>query len=112
MTAEGTQMDRMSDAGHDTASDWPGQAADFVERTVGTVRDKATVPAIKIARGLVYGTVAAFCAVAIAVLVAIVLVRILNAYLPWNVWFAHLVVGIVFVVLGAICWRLRTRRES
>jgi hypothetical protein len=106
----------MQDAtSHDSQADWPRQAADLVERYVTAARDKTTLPAIKVARALVYGTVATFCAIAIAVLGAIALVRIVdNLVIPGdgNVWIAHLVVGLLFVIGGAICWRLRTPRES
>jgi hypothetical protein len=96
----------------DSGSDWPRQAATFVEQTVGKVRDKSTVPAIKVARAVVFGTVAALCGITIAVLAAVGFVRFVDVYLPGNVWRAHLVVGIVFVLIGAVLWRLRTSREQ
>jgi hypothetical protein len=104
----------MQDASsHDSQADWPRQAADLIDRYVGAARDKATVPAIKVARALVYGTVVGFCAIAIAVLGAIAFVRIVDKSIPGdgNVWIAHLVVGLLFVFAGAIAWRFRTARE-
>lgn len=88
-------------------SDWPAQAAAFVEQTVAKARSRTTVPALLIARGLVYGTLAAIIGTMVLVLVCIALVRALDRLLPGNVWQAHLVVGVLFLVLGAVAWRKR-----
>ena len=100
------------------ASDWPVQAADAIERTVGAVRDRTTGPAITIARGIVYGTFALLVGTAAAVLLAIAAVRLLDVYLPDAVvgedhtWVAHLVVGLAFTVAGLFLWSRRTRRDD
>jgi len=96
------------------STDWPAQAADTIERVVGTVRDKTTGPAITAARWLVYGTFALFVGLAVAILLAIAAVRLLDAYLPDAVfgeehtWAAHLIVGLVFTILGMVAWSQRT----
>lgn len=101
-----------------TSSEWPSQAADTIERVVGSVRDKTTGPAITVARYAVYGTFALVVGTAVLVLVAIAAVRALDAYLPdaWvgeeHTWAAHLVVGAVFTILGMVCWSRRTSRPS
>lgn len=97
--------------------DWPAQAADTIERVVGSVRDKTTGPAITVVRGLVYGTFALFVGLMVAVLLAVAAVRALDSYLPDavfgedHVWAAHGIVGLVFALLGAILWSKRTARE-
>lgn len=94
-------------------SDWPAQAADAIEKAVGTVRDKTTGPAITVARGLVYGTFALLVGTIVAVFLAIAAVRLLDAYLPDAVvgedhtWVAHLLVGGAFTVGGAVLWSRR-----
>ena len=96
------------------AGDWPAQAADTIERVVGSVRDKTTGPAITIARGIVYGTFALVVGTVVAVLVAIAAVRALDNYLPDSVfgeehtWAAHLLVGLVFTGLGMGMWSRRS----
>ena len=96
------------------ASDWPVQAADTIERVVGSVRDKTTGPAITIARWVVYGTFALVVGSVVAVLVAIAAVRALDSYLPESVfgdehiWAAHLLVGLVFTIVGMLAWSRRT----
>ncbi|MGQ0434436.1 MAG: hypothetical protein ACT452_18780 [Microthrixaceae bacterium] len=100
------------------SSDWPAQAADTIERVVGSVRDKTTGPAITLARGIVYGTFALVVGTIVAVLLAISFVRIVNVYLPdaWvgedHTWAAHLVVGAVFSALGMALWSRRSRRPE
>ena len=95
-------------------SDWPAQAADAIERAVGTVRDKTTGPAITVARAIVYGTFALLVGTAVAVLLAISFVRVLDVYLPDSVfgerhtWVAHLIVGGTFALAGMFAWSRRT----
>jgi hypothetical protein len=95
--------------------DWAAQAADTIERVVGGVRDKTTGPALTVARGIVYGTFAAFVGLAVLVLATIAAVRALDNYLPDAVvgeehtWAAHLIIGLVFVIAGGVLW---TRRHG
>lgn len=96
------------------AADWPAQAADTIERVVGSVRDKTTGPAISIARWVVYGTFALVVGTAVAVLLAIAAVRVIDVYLPdaWvgeeHTWAAHLLVGAVFTLVGMVLWSRRS----
>lgn len=96
------------------ADDWPAQAADTIERVVGSVRDKTTGPAITVARWVVYGTFALVVGAMVAILLAIAGVRLLDVYLPdaWvgedHTWVAHLLIGAVFTIAGAFAWSQRT----
>jgi hypothetical protein len=95
-------------------SDWPVQVADTIERLVGRVRDLTTGRAITAARAIVYGTFALIVGLAVAILVTVASVRVLDAYLPDDVvgedhtWVAHLVVGAVFTIAGMALWSRRT----
>jgi hypothetical protein len=95
-------------------TDWPAQAADTIERVVGSVRDKTTGPAITVARWVVYGTFALVVGAMVGILLAIAGVRLLDVYLPdaWvgeeHTWVAHLVVGSLFTVVGMLAWSRRT----
>lgn len=105
------------DAGPRQDEDWPAQFAGSVERVVGTVRQKTTEPAMLISRGVVYGTFAGIVAIAVLVLTVIVTVRLLDNYLPSDVfgtdhtWLAHLIVSLPFLVGGVVLWR-KGRRPS
>lgn len=96
-------------------NDWPAQAADTIERVVGSVRDKTTGPAITVARWVVYGTFALVVGAMVGVLLAITGVRLLDVYLPdaWvgedHTWVAHLLIGGLFTLVGAAAW---TRRSA
>ncbi|MDP8953941.1 MAG: hypothetical protein M3N37_03275 [Actinomycetota bacterium] len=88
--------------------DWATQTADAIERVVAKVRSKTAEPLETLARGLVYGLVAAIVGVAAAVLGAAALVRILDLLIPGGVWSAHALAGGIFTVGGLFLWRKRS----
>jgi uncharacterized membrane protein len=92
--------------------DWPVHAADTIERVVGSVRDKTTGPAITVARGLVYGTFAAIVGTAVFVMLCVAAIRLLDSYLPQEVWFAYAVLGLPLVIIGWVLWRLKGPRNT
>lgn len=92
-----------------TGTDWAVQAADTVERVVGSIRDKTSIPLTTVARALVYGLIAAVMALVVAVLVAIALVRAIDVFTgEGNVWIAHFAVGGIFSVTGGFLLRKAT----
>ncbi len=99
--------------------DWPAQAADTIERVLGSVRDKTTGPALTGARAVVYGTFAALVGTACLVVLIIAAVRLLNSYLPdavfgeSHMWASYLILGLVFVIAGGVLWgRRHAARED
>ena len=89
--------------------DWTVQAAGTIERLVGKVRDKTSVPLVTVARALVFGLLAAVMGIVIAVMGAVMLVRVIDVITgDENVWIAHLVVGGLFAVVGAFLLRKAT----
>jgi hypothetical protein len=98
--------------------DWPAEAADAIERVVGTVRDKTTGPALTVARGVVYGIFAALIILPCVVLLIVALLRLVDSYLPDAVfgedhmWASYLVVGTVFLIVGVVLWSKRHSREE
>jgi hypothetical protein len=94
--------------------DWPAQAADTIERVVGTVRDKTAEPALTVGRAVVYGVFAAIAGTAVLVLLSVGAVRALDAYLPDavfgedHIWAAHMIVGAIFTIAGLFLWSKRT----
>ena len=94
-------------------NDWPEQAADTIERVVGSVRDKTTGPLTTVAQALVYGLLAAILGVASLVLLAVGLERVLiDLLLEDDVWAAHLIVGGIFVLLGLFAWSKRRQKPA
>lgn len=89
-------------------SDWPAQAADAIEKAVQGVRDKTTGPAITAARWVVAGLFVLIAGTMALILLAIGLVRVLDAYLPssvfgdQHVWAAHALVGTPLFVGGLV----------
>lgn len=89
--------------------DWPAQATDAIVNVVGTVRDRTTGPITTIARGIVFGVFAGALGIVVAVMLIIAAIRLLNAALPSGVWLAYLVLGLVFVLAGALVFRKRNQ---
>ena len=91
--------------------DWPAQATDSIVKVVGTAKDKVTGPITTIARAIVFGTFATILGTTALVLFAILLVRVLNNYLPDSVfgeehiWAADVLVGLLFVVIAMVLFR-------
>ena len=94
------------------SGDWSAQAADTIESVVENIRDKTTVPLTKVARGLVYGIVAGAMGGAALLLLGIALIRVLDVYLPGNVWTIYAGVGGVFTGAGWLLWRLRRPKHK
>jgi hypothetical protein len=100
--------------------DWTVQAVDTVESVVLSVKAKTTV-LTTVVRAIVYGLViAALGAFALTALV-IGLIRIADVYLlGWagrvgghpRLWIAYLALGMIFSLVGFICWSRRTAKET
>ncbi|HET7487925.1 MAG TPA: hypothetical protein VFJ85_08350 [Acidimicrobiales bacterium] len=85
--------------------DWTVQAADTIERVVGTIRDNTAVRLTTVARGLVYGVLVAVMGVAIVVWLIVMAIRLVNILLPGDVWATYLFLGGIFVLVGAFFLR-------
>jgi hypothetical protein len=118
----------MSDQGSDGARqgsttsgtetrDWTYEVADKVEGVVGAVKQKTTIPIAKIARGIVFGMIAATLGLVALIILIIVVLRLIDVYLPFDpygrrVWVGYAGLGAIFVVAGAFCWSKRTASKS
>jgi hypothetical protein len=85
--------------------DWTVQVTDTIESVVGSIRDKTTVPAETVARGLVYGILIGVMGTAALVLLTIGVVRLLDNWL--RVWAIYAILGGLFTLLGLFLWRKR-----
>jgi hypothetical protein len=95
-------------------TDWPAQAADTIERVVQNVRDKTTGPAINATRWFVAGLFLVLAGTAAAILLIVMLVRILDVYLPDSVfgedhmWAAYGILGALFAIVGLVLLHKRS----
>jgi hypothetical protein len=97
------------------ADDWSVQAADLIETTVVTIRDKTTVPLRTAARAVVYGIALSVVAVLSMALAIIVGVRGLTLALTplvgrgpgghHRVWVTYAIVGGIFTLAGLFLLR-------
>jgi uncharacterized protein YacL len=92
-------------------ADWTTDAVDALDKAVGLVRDKTVIPAQKASRAVVFGLVVAFFVLVAVFMLAIALFRVL-VVIVGDVWLAYLILGGIFVVAGAFCWSLRTRKQK
>lgn len=96
----------------------PGPDADLAARAthkiVGVVDKLNRVsarPATLLARGLVFGLLGLALVFASFVLFTIGALRVLDVYLPDDVWAAHLTLGSIFTVAGLFVWSKRNPRR-
>jgi tetrahydromethanopterin S-methyltransferase subunit F len=96
--------------------DWAAATADAIERAVQSVRAKTADPLERVARLVVYGLLAGIVGIAIAVLLAVALVRglveLIDVVWQREVWLAHLIVGGIFVLAGLFTWTRRTPKNE
>jgi hypothetical protein len=96
-----------------TDPNWAADLADTVERVVGTVRDKATKPAVHVTRGIVYGLLAAFLGITALTLFLVGAARglqaLLDLFVSWEraVYLSYLLLGGILCLLGALFFRKR-----
>jgi hypothetical protein len=86
-----------------TDPNWAPELADTVERLVGTVRDRATKPAVRAARAIVFGLLAAMLAVVAITLLLIAATRAVQALLDLGLDWSVAVYLSYFIVGGILC---------
>jgi hypothetical protein len=92
-------------------ADWTTDAVDTLENIVATVRDKTVVPAQNVTRAVVFGLLVAFFVLTAVLMLAIALFRVL-VVLTGEVWASYLILGGIFVLVGAFVWTLRSPRNE
>ena len=88
-------------------SDWTTDAADFIERSVATLRDRTVEPAHAAIRAIVFGLLAALIAIPALVLAFVGIFRVIVIIEQGYVWAAWLTMGGIFVLVGAFFWSRR-----
>ena len=96
--------------------DWAAATADAIERAVQSVLAKTADPLERVVRLVVYGLLAGIVGIAIAVLLAIALMRVLveliDVFWQREVWLAYLIEGGIFVLAGLLVWRRRAPKNE
>jgi type VI protein secretion system component VasK len=100
----------------DTSSrdaDLAGRAMGAIDQLVDTLHAKVIRPILLIGRTIAFSFVIVVCALVVAVVAAIALLRLLDVYAfaahPWASW---AVLGTVFLLAGTIIWRFRTAPDA
>lgn len=97
-------------------ADWPAQVTQRIDSVVGRVRGKTTVPALTVARILVYGALAAVLGTTLLVLLVIGVIRLADVYIPLHpiarrVWIIDAAASAIFLAVGTLLWRKRRPRQ-
>jgi hypothetical protein len=92
--------------------DWITHLVDSIERYVTLARERTTRPLILLARALVFGLMTAILAMTAAVLAAIMVVRIIENYLPGGVWKSHFITGALFTGAGLFLMSKRNQKAA
>ena len=90
-------------------------AAKVTYKIVGVVDKLNRVsarPLTVLARGVVFGLLGLALVFASLVLLTIGALRVLDVYLPEDVWAAHLTLGTVFTLAGLFVWSKRNSRPK
>ena len=94
-------------------SEWPAKVADTIEDVVGAVHDRVVRPLTVVARGIVFGIIIAVMAIALSILAAIAVVRLLDVYaFGGRVWASDALLGAILVLAGALAWTRRRARGA
>ena len=87
--------------------DWGTQLTDLFVGFIDTVKAKTTGPVLMLVRALVFGFLILTVGVAALILFLVGLVRLINVYLPEEVWATYLLLGTIFTVAGLFLWSKR-----
>lgn len=96
-----------SESGSAPDADWPVQATRTIVQVVDTVRDKTSGPAITAVASVVYGIVALMGVAILAIVLTAATVRGLELLLWRKVWAAYLVLAVISLAGGLLCWSRR-----
>ena len=88
---------------------WPEAVADAIADSVASVRAIVLRPVSRVARWLVYGFILVVLALLVLALGLIGLIRLLDAYIPQEVWLTYAILGGIFTLAGLALWKRRPR---
>ncbi len=88
--------------------DWTTDLLDRLDHYIDLVRSNTTDRLVRIARLVVFGVIAAILGSVAGVVALIALVRLLDAYLPQEVWLPYVILGAIFLAAGLFLWSKRT----
>jgi hypothetical protein len=93
-------------AEHDFTEELTNRVLNTVDTVVATVNDKAVRPAVLIARGIVFGAIIAVVALAVVILLAVGLLRLITIG-TGHVWISYLALSALFCGVGAYLYSKR-----
>ena len=92
--------------------DWPERTAAAFGRWTGKIRKATDRPSANLARRLVYGMIIFIAGITALILLTVGGIRLINTYLPADVWSAYLLLGGFFSLLGLWIWSKRPSKAA
>ena len=89
--------------------DWARRTTDFIIEKVDGVATYTATPARVASRAVVYGLVIVVLAPTLLILSVVLGFRLLNVYIPGDIYYIYLGMGLVFFVVGTILMRSAAR---
>jgi vacuolar-type H+-ATPase subunit I/STV1 len=84
--------------------DWTTDLLDRLDHYIDVVRSNTTDRLVKVARLVVFGVIALILGSMAGVIALIALIRILDVWLPREVWVVYALLGAIFLGLGMFLW--------
>jgi vacuolar-type H+-ATPase subunit I/STV1 len=84
--------------------DWTTDLLDRLDHYIDVVRSNTTDRLVKVARLVVFGVIALILGSMAGVIALIALIRILDVWLPREVWVVYTLLGAIFLGLGMFLW--------
>ena len=81
-----------------------GQIDDLVE----TIRSNTTDRLVRVARMVVYGLLVAVMGAMATIVLIIVAIRVLDYWVPYEVWLPYFILGAIFLATGLFLWSKRS----
>lgn len=88
---------------------WDQLAVSKIVDTVDQVKVRTSGPAVRMSRSLVFGLLGGLISLVAVIISLIGIVRLLDNILPYEVWFVYLILGAIFLILGATLWSMRPK---
>jgi protein-S-isoprenylcysteine O-methyltransferase Ste14 len=84
--------------------DWTSDLLDRLDHYIEVVRSNTTDRLVKVARLVVFGVIVLILGSMAGVIALIALIRILDVWLPREVWVVYTLLGAIFLGLGMFLW--------
>lgn len=88
---------------------WDELAVSKIVGVVDQVKVRTSGPAVRVSRSVVFGLLGGLFALVAIIVTLIGTVRLLDNFLPYDVWLVYLILGAIFLLIGTVLWSKRPK---